>query len=190
MTETDDILEAVATLRRGGIILYPTDTIWGLGCDACCPEAVNRLFELKRRPEAKAMLLLAADRDMAARYVGDVPETAWEAVRDAVRPTTMIYPGAKGVCEALIADDGSIGIRIPDYEFCRRLCRELGRPIVSTSANLSGQPAAATFAEIDPAIMAQADYVALTGRDRPAGLPSDIVRTMPDNTLFYIRSIK
>lgn len=187
MTERDDILQAAETLRRGGIILYPTDTIWGLGCDPCCEAAVERLFALKHRPPAKAMLLLAADLDMAAEYVADIPEKAKELAVNGLRPTTVIYPGARGIAKELIADDGSIGIRIPDYEFCRQLCRELGRPIVSTSANLSGQPSAATFAEIAPEIVSAADYVALTGRDRPAGVASDIVKLNPDGTLLYIR---
>lgn len=183
----EDIEQCLAAMRAGGCILYPTDTVWGIGCDCRDAAAVERLFRLKQRPEAKAMLLLAADEEMAAQYA-DFSADAGRLIAAASRPTTVIYPGAKGVAPALIAPDGTIGIRIPADGFCRELCRRLGAPVVSTSANISGQPAAGRFDEIADEIADGVDYVCRSGRDNPPSAPSDIYKVADDGTILTIRA--
>lgn len=182
-----DLREAARCIVDGGIILYPTDTVWGLGCDARNPDAVGRLFELKRRPDSKAMLLLCADMEMVAAHTGLIPESIKTLLASTDRPTTVIYDDARGIASKLIAPDGSIGIRIPANDFCRQLCRLVGGPVVSTSANFAGQPGAATYADIDPEIMRLTDYVCLNGRTAKPGTPSDIVKVMPDGSVLKLR---
>ena len=166
---------ALKVLREGGVILYPTDTIWGLGCDATNPDAVARIFKIKNRPEAKSLVLLAADLDMVARYIKKIPNIAIDLVEVNDKPMTLIYPGAicgkkpeegqKAVSDRhllawnTVAEDGSVGIRIPMMDFCTALCRKLGRPVVSTSANISGEPSPKVFADIPEAIVSAVDYV-------------------------------
>lgn len=176
-----DLWNALQTLRAGGVILYPTDTVWGIGCDATCHEAVERIFRLKQRPDSKAMLLLVTDREMLVRHVREIPEAAERLLANATRPTTVIYGGAKGIAPMLIAADGSVGIRIPDDSFCRALCRRLGHPLVSTSANLSGQPAARCFGDIDAAILRGTDYVCTRRHDDPCETPPSAIYKISDN---------
>lgn len=188
-TEAEKDLEnALETLRTGGVILYPTDTVWGIGCDATCHEAVERVFRLKQRPDSKAMLLLVSDSGMLARYVREIPGAAEQMLASATRPTTIIYGGAQGVDPMLLAADGSVGIRIPDDSFCRALCRRLGHPLVSTSANLSGQPAARCFAEIDPALIQGVDYLCTRRHGDPCDTPpSAIYKILENNEILTIR---
>lgn len=184
----DDIEAAVNVLRGGGVILYPTDTVWGLGCDASNDDAVARLFDIKHRPSAKSMLLLVSDMNMVSRHVASVPDAARHILTDAKRPTTIIYDGASGISPLLLAEDGSVGMRIPDFDFCTELCRRLGNPLVSTSANISGQPAPAAFAQIDRQIIDAVDYVCETGRaGRPQMQPSDIIKVSADGAVTNIR---
>lgn len=131
--------EAVRVLKEGGIILYPTDTVWGLGCDATNAEAVERIYKLKRSENKKSMLVLCASADMVVRYVNRAPGIAFEVMELATSPLTAILPGAVGVAGNLIPEEGTLGVRIPDHAFCQRMLRGLGRPIVSTSANISGE---------------------------------------------------
>ncbi len=183
-----DLQNALQTLRAGGVILYPTDTVWGIGCDATCHEAVERIFRLKQRPDSKAMLLLVTDREMLGRHVREIPEAAERLLAKAMRPTTIIYSGAKGIDPMLIAADGSVGIRIPDDSFCRALCRRLGHPLVSTSANISGQPAARCFGDIDAAILKGTDYVCTRRHDDPCETPpSAIYKVLDNNEILTIR---
>ena len=172
--------EAVRVLREGGVILYPTDTVWGIGCDATNEKAVARVFEIKRRSEAKSLVLLACDLDMVAKYIKQIPSIAIDLVEVNDAPMTIIYPGAQYLAPNAVAADGSVGIRIPVAEepdeaagprrgapqgnltagaFCRELVRRLRRPLVSTSANISGEPTPQTFAEIPDEIKAAVDYV-------------------------------
>ena len=162
--------EALKVLRDGGTLLYPTDTVWGIGCDATNPEAVAKIFAIKRRPEAKSLVLLASDLDMVAKYIKDVPSIAIDLVEVNDAPMTIIYPGAiAGEPDApgdrwhlawnAVAEDGTVGIRIPLMDWCKDLIFKLGRPIVSTSANLSGLPTPQRFSEIDPAIKEAVDFV-------------------------------
>ena len=128
-----EVARAVEVLRRGGIILYPTDTVWGLGCDATDPEAVAKIYRLKQSENKKSMLVLCASADMVVRYVDRAPGIAFEVMELASKPLTLILPGAVGVADNLVPDEGTLGVRVPDHEFCRRLLRALGRPLVSTS---------------------------------------------------------
>ena len=180
--------EALKTLREGGTILYPTDTIWGIGCDATCPEAVERIYQIKRRSEAKSLVLLASDLDMVAKYIRQVPSIAVDLVEVNDAPMTLIYPGAiAGEPEAkgdrwhlawnTVAQDGSVGIRIPLSEWCRQLVFKLGRPIVSTSANVSGEPSPKRFSEIVPEIKDAVDFVVPPSIDKEStGKASQIIK--------------
>jgi len=171
MDSTPILQEAVEVLRRGGVILYPTDTVWGIGCDATNEAAVARVFEIKRRSEAKSLVLLACDLDMVAKHVKQIPSIAIDLVEVNDAPMTIIYPGAQYLAPNAVAEDGSVGIRIPlvpeeetkggltGGAFCRELVRRLRRPLVSTSANISGEPTPSSFAEISEEIKAAVDYV-------------------------------
>lgn len=151
--------EAVRILRAGGIILYPTDTVWGLGCDATDAAAVQRIYDLKRSVNKKSMLVLCASSDMVVRYVNRAPGIAFEVMEMATSPLTLILPGAVGVAENLIPDEGTLGVRVPDHAFCQRVLRGLGRPIVSTSANISGEPTPARLQEVACEIVDGVDFV-------------------------------
>ncbi len=155
----EEVERAVEVLRRGGIILYPTDTVWGIGCDATNAEAVDRIYRLKRSENKKSMLVLCASADMVVRYVNRAPGIAFEVMEMATTPLTAILPGAAGVAPNLIPDEGTLGVRIPDHEFCRRMLRALGRPVVSTSANISGQPTAVGLQDVAQEIVDGVDFV-------------------------------
>jgi L-threonylcarbamoyladenylate synthase len=180
--KTDDIIrEAVGVLRSGGVILYPTDTVWGIGCDATDPKAVARVFAIKRRSDSKSLVLLAANLDMVARYVKAVPNIAIDLVEVNDKPMTLIYPGAicgaYGLAENAVAEDGSVGMRIPLPGFWRDLVARLGRPLVSTSANISGEPTPRHFAEISPEIRDAVDYAVPAPLERGStGSASQIIK--------------
>ena len=146
-------------LKDGGVILYPTDTIWGIGCDATNEAAVQRVFAIKRRSEAKSLVLLACDLDMVARHIREIPGIAIDLVEVNDAPMTIVYPGAQYLAPGVVAEDGSVGIRIPRNDFCVQLVRRLRHPLVSTSANISGEPSPASFAEIPEEIKSAVDYV-------------------------------
>ena len=155
----EEVARAVAILREGGIILYPTDTVWGIGCDATNAEAVDRIYQLKRSENKKSMLVLCASADMVVRYVNRAPGIAFEVMEMATTPLTAILPGAAGVAANLIPDEGTLGVRIPDHEFCQRMLRALGRPVVSTSANISGEPTAVGLQDVAREIIDGVDFV-------------------------------
>lgn len=154
-----EVDEVVRVLREGGIILYPTDTVWGLGCDATNAEAVDRIYRLKRSENKKSMLVLCASANMVVRYVNRAPGIAFEVMEMATSPLTLILPGATGVAANLIPDEGTLGIRVPDHEFCRRMLRALQRPVVSTSANISGEATPAGLHEVSREIIDGVDFV-------------------------------
>ena len=157
---TDEpIYQALEVLRKGGIILYPTDTVWGIGCDATNDEAVERIYRLKRSGEKKSMLVLLDNPDKVSLYIRKVPDIAWQLYEVADKPLTLILPGACAVAENLIPEEGTLGIRIPEHEFCKKLIRKLNRPLVSTSANISGQPAPRTYSEISQDIRQGVDLI-------------------------------
>ncbi|WP_302374000.1 L-threonylcarbamoyladenylate synthase [Alistipes timonensis] len=151
--------EAVRVMRGGGIILYPTDTVWGLGCDATNAAAVERIYRLKRSENKKSMLVLCASADMTVRYVNKAPGVAFEVMELATSPLTAILPGAAGVAENLIPEEGTLGVRIPDHEFCRRMLAGLKKPIVSTSANISGEATPVELQDVAKEIVDGVDFV-------------------------------
>lgn len=190
MTEREinaDMERALKCLKEGGIILYPTDTIWGIGCDATDSAAVERIFALKRRPGSKAMISLVASLGQLSEYVDDVPEEAKKLMEETSTPLTVIYSNPKGISSALKAEDGSAAFRITGNEFTAKLCAMLGRPLVSTSANIAGQPSAAVFSEINEDIKAGVDYICEFGRNLRAGSPSRIVKFESDGRKTVIR---
>jgi L-threonylcarbamoyladenylate synthase len=184
----NDIKNAVDVLKSGGVILYPTDTIWGIGCDATNPEAVARIYQIKKREDSKSMLVLMENPALLERYVNDVPEVAWDLVEISTTPLTVIYPGAKNMAANLIAEDGSIGIRFTKEEFTAKLLQRFRRPIVSTSANISGQKSPACFDEISEEIKSQVDYIVKYRQDdiNPAQ-PSSIIKLWPGGRIDIIR---
>lgn len=155
----NDIDKAIEVLNQGGTILYPTDTIWGIGCLATDQQAVEKVYKIKKRSDTKSMLILLEDANRLPSYVDEVPEIAWELLDAADKPMTIIYPGAINLAANLISEDQTIGIRIAGDEFCQRLIQKLRRPIVSTSANISGQPSPAKYDEISQEILDAVDYV-------------------------------
>ena len=183
-----DLDEAVETLRRGGIILYPTDTIWGIGCDATNEEAVRRIYDLKRREDSKSMLVLVSDTYQVERLVQEVPEVAFDLMELAVRPITIVYSGASGVAPSLLGEGDSLGIRQTQELFSSALCKRLRRPIVSTSANISGEPSPLFFSGISPEIIAGVDYVVRYRReDETPREPSQIIKLGPTGEVQILR---
>lgn len=184
-----DLESAVAALKAGGVILYPTDTVWGIGCDATRPDAVARIYSIKRRVDSKAMISLVSDTAMLERWVDDIPEAALQLAEAAVRPMTIIYDHSRGLAPGLLAPDGSAAIRIASDEFCRSLCRRLRRPLVSTSANISGEPTPACFSSISEEIKSAVDYVALTRRHEPDcdARPSSVIKISDGGVIKIIR---
>lgn len=184
----DDIRRAVDVMSRGGVILYPTDTVWGIGCDATNADAVRRVYEIKKRDDSKALITLVDSEAKVEFYVKEVPEVAWQLAEAAVRPLTIIYDGARNLAANLPADDGSVAIRITREPFSRELCRRFKRAVVSTSANISGQPSPATFAEISPEILSAVDYVCESRRAESAPhVPSSIVKLGAGGEVKVIR---
>ena len=197
--------KALEVLRAGGVILYPTDTVWGIGCDATDPEAVARIYAIKQRSDSKSLVLLASDMDMVARYVKEVPEMAVQLVEVNDKPMTIIYPDAvvgpapadpsqmpqaSRHCLAFntVAEDGTVGIRIPMSDFCRQLASRLGRPIVSTSANISGEPTPVYFAEITEQIRSAVDYIVDPSLEsQSTGKASSIIKVGLDYSIQIIR---
>lgn len=168
--------EAVEVLKRGGLILYPTDTVWGIGCDATNAEAVARIYALKQSENKHAMLVLCHSAEQVVRYVNRAPGIAFEVMEMASSPLTLILPGAAGVAANLIPEEGTLGVRVPDHEFCQALLRRLGRPVVSTSANISGEKSPKTLPEIAREIVEGVDYVVNPRfQGRPTGKPSSII---------------
>ena len=156
---TEDIKKACEVMAAGGIILYPTDTIWGIGCDATNEKAVQRVYELKRRTDNKAMLVLMDSEAKLDRYVSDVPDIAWDLISVSDKPLTIIYSSAKNLATNLLGADGSVGIRITNEEFSKKLCERFRKPLVSTSANVSGEPSPANFSEVSEVIKEGVDYI-------------------------------
>lgn len=184
----EDIKNAIKTMKNGGIILYPTDTIWGLGCDATNEEAVKKIFEIKKREDSKSMLVLTDSAGKVERLVGDVPKIVWDLVEVSDKPLTIIYPGGKNMAKNLIAQDGSVGIRITNETFSKELCAQFRLPIVSTSANISGEPSPSNFSEISEEIIKSVDYVVqYRQNDKTKAKPSSIIKVNSDGTIKIIR---
>jgi L-threonylcarbamoyladenylate synthase len=184
----EDIVKALETLKKGGIILYPTDTVWGLGCDATDDVAVQKLFTIKSRPDAKSMLILMENPALLDRYVDDVPSIAWDLIEISTTPLTIIYPGARNLAKSLIGEDGTIGIRFTKEAFTRELLSRFRKPIVSTSANITGQPAPSIFIEITDEIKSRVDYIVKFRQDDVTpGKPSGIIKLQTNGQIEIIR---
>lgn len=182
-----DIQKSLDVLRSGGVILYPTDTVWGLGCDATNEKAVTKIFKIKKRAESKSLIVLVADEQQLLHYV-PLPAAAKDLISNAAKPLTIIYESAVGLASAVIAQDGSVGIRIVKDKFCQRLIKEFGKPIVSTSANVSNYPTPLTFNEIAEEIKQQVNYVVQwKQQENRKANPSTIIKLSANGTVEYIR---
>jgi len=192
MTREEDIKKAVETMRKGGVILYPTDTVWGIGCDATNAEAVKRVYEIKQRDDSKALICLVDSDARMQRYFRNVPDVAWQLV-DSLKegdgkPTTLILDGAINLADNLIAEDGSVGIRITNEPFSKELCFRFQKAIVSTSANISGEPAAQNYCDIDSRIIEAVDYVCWSRRqEHKPHTPSSIIKLKENGEVEIIR---
>lgn len=184
----EEIQNTFDQLQSGNTILYPTDTVWGLGCDATNPEAVAKIYGLKQRKESKALICLVSDIRMLERFVENIPEVAYELIEAADRPTTIIYDNPVGIAKNLVAEDNTLAIRIPDDEFCQKLIRKFKRPIVSTSANISGQSAPKNYKEISAEIKNDVDYVVNIKGDKKAIKPSTIIQLRSNGEIKIIRA--
>ena len=192
MTREQDIKNAVEVLRKGGVILYPTDTVWGIGCDATNAEAVKRVYEIKQREDSKALICLVDSDARLQRYVRRVPDVAWQLIdslkESEAKPTTLILDGAVNLAPNLIAEDGSIALRITQEAFSKELCYRFQKALVSTSANISGQPAAQNYCDIDPMLLDAVDYVCWTRRqEHKPHTPSSIIRLRENGEVEIIR---
>ena len=188
MTFEDDIKESLNILRKGGIILYPTDTIWGLGCDPTNESAVNSIFRLKSREENKSLIILADGVSMIERYVKDIPEIVYELIDVSDTPLTIIYPDAKNLAPGVFGEDGSIGIRVCKDEFCSELISRFRKPIVSTSANFSGNPPPGNFIEIEKNLLNKVDYIVKYRQDdRSKNSASPVIKINKDGSIKIIR---
>ena len=204
MTQEQDIRQAIEVLRRGGVILYPTDTVWGIGCDATNSEAVRRVYQIKQRDDSKALICLVDSDVRMQRYVRDVPEVAWQLI-DAVEergtsseergtksrvgsPITLVLDGASGLAPELLAEDGTVGIRITHEPFSRELCYRFQKPLVSTSANISGEPAAQNYRDISEDILNAVDYVCFSRRqEHQPHKPSSVIKIGRGGEVVVIR---
>lgn len=192
MTREEDIRLAVETMRKGGVILYPTDTVWGIGCDATNAEAVKRVYAIKQRDDSKALICLVDSDARMQRYFHQVPDVAWQLIdslkESDAKPTTLILDDAVNLAENLIAEDGSVGIRITNEPFSKELCFRFQKAIVSTSANISGEPAAQNYVDIDPRILEAVDYVCWSRRqEHKPHQPSSIIRLRQNGEVSIIR---
>ena len=184
----DDLKNALDVLKKGGVILYPTDTIWGIGCDATNTKAVEHIYQIKKREDSKSMLILVDETWRISDYINEVPEIALQLIEVSDTPLTIIYPGAKGISPRLISQDGSIGIRVTSDEFCRKIIGNLNRPLVSTSANISGSPSPQNYSEISEEILKSMDYlVKWRQEEKGKSKPSSIIRIGTGGEIEIIR---
>lgn len=185
----EDLEKALEVLKSGGTILYPTDTFWGLGCDATNTKAINKLYKIKFRQTYKSLIILAQDIEMVKHYVAKVPDIAIEMIHSFKGPLTIIYENAINLPKNLIPDDGTIAIRIPDQQFCQQLLKMMGRPVVSTSANISGETSPISFSKISPAIKQAVDYICTSDQQVfHSSKPSTIIRVLNDEQIQILRS--
>ncbi|MFI1743499.1 L-threonylcarbamoyladenylate synthase [Thalassobellus sediminis] len=182
-----EINKAIEVLKDGGLILYPTDTVWSIGCDATNAEAVKKIYELKQRKDNKALICLVTDDRMLKKYVKNIPEAAISIINISEKPTTIIYDDAQNLASNLLAEDGTIAIRIPDDEFCYQLSRKLNSAIVLTSANLGGKPIPKSFKEIAPEVLKGVDYVVNLQREKICNKPSSIIKLSNNGIVKIIR---
>lgn len=188
MNREEDIRQAVETMKKGGVILYPTDTVWGIGCDATNEKAVAKVYEIKRRADSKAMICLTDSDVRLQRYVRNAPEVAWNILELATKPTTVIFDEAHNLAPNLKAEDGSVAIRITREPFSKELCYRFQKPIVSTSANISGDPTAQNYRDISEEIINAVDYVCFSRRqEKEPHTPSSIIKIRQNGEMEIIR---
>ena len=191
MTFEEDVKKAVECMRKGGVILYPTDTVWGIGCDATNSEAVAKVYKIKQRDDSKALICLVDSDVRLQRYFRNIPNVAWQlfdSISESAKPTTVILDDANGVANNLVAEDGSLAVRITKEKFSHELCYRMQKPIVSTSANISGEETAQNYGDIDPKILEAVDYVCWTRRqEHLPHTPSSIVKLQKDGAVTIIR---
>jgi len=184
----DEVAKAFKIVQEGGIILYPTDTIWGIGCDAANTEAVQRIYRLKQRDEAKSMIILLDNDNKLQSYISEVPDIAYDLIEFAENPLTLVMPGAKNLSPAIINADGTVGIRVTSHPFCQQLIQRLRRPLVSTSANISGKPSPQYFSQIEQEIIDGVDYVVdIDQHSMEIKNPSTIMKLSPNGAFEFIR---
>ncbi|MFH6967007.1 L-threonylcarbamoyladenylate synthase [Flavobacterium sp. FlaQc-28] len=183
----EEILKAYEVIKEGGIILYPTDTVWGIGCDATNPEAVAKIYKLKQRAETQSMIVLMNGEKMMYNVFKNIPEVAWQILDLSEKPTTLILDEPRNVAANIIATDNSLGVRLVKEPFCFKLLERMKKPLVSTSANISGQPTPIAFKDINPAIINGVDYVVNLYHDKVAGKPSTIIKLTNDSQVKVIR---
>lgn len=183
----EEIETCLTVLRRGGVILCPTETVWGLSCDATNENAVKRIFEIKKREESKSLVTLVDSQMMLNKFVDEVPSVAWDIIETADRPITIIYDGACGLAGNVVAEDGSAGIRITSNEFCKMLIRKFGKPIVSTSANISGEDPPKGSSDIPAEILSAVDHVVNLPANNSSGMPSTIIKIKKGGLFTIIR---
>ena len=187
ITMNQEIQNTLEILNKGGLILYPTDTVWGIGCDATNEEAIKKVYELKKRDDSKALISLVSDIRMLQKYVYEIPDAAFDIVELADRPTTIIYDRPINVAKNLIPEDNTLAIRVASDEFCQKLIRQFKRPIISTSANISGMPTPKSFSEIAKEILKGVDYVVNLHHEKTNSRPSSIIKIGNDATVKIIR---
>ena len=187
MKEQKEIVNSNKILQQGKVILYPTDTVWGIGCDATNEIAVSSIYSIKKRKESKSLVILVNSIDMLKHFVDEVPSKVLDVLKKAIKPTTIIYKNPKGLANNVIANDNTVAIRIAQDEFCKNLIENFGSPIVSTSANISGNETPRSFKEIDPCILDEVDYVVNLHRDKITDSPSSIIKINDQGDLEVIR---
>ena len=188
MNYNEEIKKAVEVMRNGGVILYPTDTIWGIGCDATNEEAVKKVYEIKKRADTKALICLVDSEAKIDFYVKDVPPVAWDLIELSTKPLTVIYDGARNLAPNLLAEDGSVGIRVTNEEFSKQLCFRFRKAVVSTSANISGEPSPKSFADISDEIKNAVDYIVGVRQNEKGGVkPSSIIKLGAGGVVQVIR---
>jgi len=182
-----EIESSLKALESGGVLIYPTDTIWGIGCDATSEDAVAQIYRIKRRAESKSLVTLVSDWEMLKTYVPFIPEGVAEFLRNATKPTTVIYSDPRGIASNAISSDNTIAIRMPQNDFCVNLIRAFGKPIISTSANYSGSSSPTCFSDIDKGLLAEADYIVNLSRHETQESASQIVKIDQDGQIVFIR---
>lgn len=188
MNYNEEIKKAIEVMRNGGVILYPTDTIWGIGCDATNEEAVKKVYEIKKRADSKALICLVDSEVKIDFYVKDVPPVAWDLIELSTKPLTVIYDGARNLAPNLLAEDGSVGIRVTNEEFSKQLCFRFRKAVVSTSANISGEPSPKSFADISDEIKNAVDYIVGVRQNEKGGAkPSSIIKLGAGGVVQVIR---
>lgn len=187
MNIKDEINNALIILKKGGLILYPTDTVWGIGCDATNDEAVEKVFKLKKRSDEKSLICLVSDFKMLNEFIEDVPEVAYDILKYAKKPTTIIYDDPIRIAENIVAKDNTLAVRVTKDDFSKKLIRKFRKPIVSTSANFSGMKTPESYSEIDPLILEGVDYVVNLQQDKKSGKPSAIIKLGNDGSVKVIR---